>query len=334
MRLAPYLRLMRFPLVFTVIGDAWAVRWMAADVSGPWGVPPVGQLALLAGVSFCLYAFGMVLNDVLDARHDALNFPARSIPSGQVKRARAGLLAIAFALAAGALAWPLGRPSFDIAVTTALLILAYNGGLKRVPLLGLLLLGLIRAVQCQLSAVAGDDWNAPIWNSLFLFTHVTVVSWIAYNWEGKRPPVGRWTRWGLAFAIVLIDFAIFDAYGLRSVVEPGVGPVSEVRSIVSPGPFLVLPLIAAAGNAAMLLLITFTRRLPSGPEKGRMAMRIGLPWLLVYGAAFCAAAGRWAGAVAIALLLACVLASMRAMRGVAAALSAPPADASSLPRAQ
>lgn len=313
--LLSYLRLMRFPLVFTAIGDAWAVRWMAPGS----GTPPVGELAILAATSFCLYGLGMVLNDVIDARRDATAAPRRPIPAGQIS-ASAGA-AFALVLAGGAIlfAWAYGHPtggggvpaSVWIAGFVLLMIVAYDTGAKKLPLVGLLLLGLIRAAQCQLSATVGPGYNAPAWNSLFLFSHVTVVSWIAYNWEDKRPRIRTATRWGLAFAVVAIDVVLFDAFSLSRVAIPLAG--TDAVEWVPAGRFLVFPLIAAGTYAVVLLWILFSPKHPAGPDKGRMAIRLGLIWLLVYDAAFCAAAGRWTGAAAEAGLLVLTLLSSRAM---------------------
>ncbi|MDD4889526.1 MAG: hypothetical protein PHU85_06315 [Phycisphaerae bacterium] len=315
-----YLRLMRLPLVFTAIGDAWAVRWMGRDLAdagrlSPFALPPLRDLALLAAVSFCLYGLGMVLNDVMDARRDA---PGKPIPSGGVRLRSANLFAILLAVGAISLAWVYANPasvdsvpaSVWVAGIAVFMIVVYDTGAKKAPLVGLLLLGLIRAIHCQISCVAAEWCNGPVWNSLFLFTHVTVVSWIAYGWEDKRPRIRTLTRWGLAFAVIGIDFLLFDVFNLRTVWQAVAGDVSSTIPAMR---FLVFPLIVAAAYIIVLFSILFSPRFPTGPDKGRMAMRLGLMWLLAYDAAFCAAAGRWAGVVAMAVLLALTLLTSRAM---------------------
>ena len=332
-----WLRLMRFPLVFTAIGDAWAVRFMAPSEPGAsygfaYGNPTISDLAVFAGISFCLYAFGMILNDVMDAGKDPQNKP---IPCGAIDRSAAAMAAIASLFVAVTLAFRYDlqhdlRLAFGdadsgigpfvnlnplvlvIVAGAAILIFLYDVGLKRIPLLGLLLLGLIRAVHCQIPAVTNGEWNGPAWNSLFLFAHVTVVSWIAYNWEGKQPRIRRVERWALAFAVVLIGFALFDVFNL-SKVKVELGPDSDSLGTIPAAQFLIFPLIAAGVYLVILFWILASRRFPTGPDKGRAAMRIGLLWLLVYDAAFCAAAGRWTGVMAEAALLACAILSSRGM---------------------
>jgi 4-hydroxybenzoate polyprenyltransferase len=318
-----WLRLMRFPLVFTAIGDAWAVRFMAPDSGNPdqwlFGPPTVADLAILAGISFGLYVFGMVLNDVADARRDP---PSKPIPSGAIGRPSAAIFAAGAAGGAIGLAilygsfhpmhifvMRMGGPSRTedyssiyavIVAVVAGLILVYDIGGKRLPLLGLPLLGLIRAIHSQVSWTI-IDWKGPGWNAVFLFAHVTIVSWIAYNWEGKRPSIGSVTRWALAFAVVLIAGILVDAFAVR--------PSSDPRIIN----LLLLPVTAAGVYLLILFWILASRRFPTGSDKGRAAMRIGLLWLLVYDAAFCAAMGRWTGVIAEAVLLACAILSSRVM---------------------
>jgi len=304
-----WLRLVRLPLAFTAVGDAWAVRWLGHDLAesaSPLVMPPPRQLALLAGISLCLYALGMVLNDVMDARRDPAGKP---IPSGEIRPAAAALFAAALAGGAIGLAWLYGRPCLDIAIIAGLLIVAYDTGLKRFPICGLLLLGAIRAVHCQISGVATAAVNAPLWVSLFLFTHVTVVSWIAYGWEDKRPRIRTAARWGLAAAVVAVDFALIDLFGLWRV---WAAPLATMPVAAIPARrFLAIPLAAGAAYGVILFWILFSVRFPGGPAKGRMAMRLGLIWLLVYDAAFLASAGRWAGVIAMAVLLALLMLTSR-----------------------
>ncbi|MCG3180585.1 MAG: hypothetical protein BIFFINMI_02947 [Phycisphaerae bacterium] len=314
-KLVQYLRLMRFPLVFTAVGDAWAVRWLGGgfDGEGPWAMPPAGQLAMLAAVSFGLYGLGMVLNDAMDARRDAATQPDKPIPSGAVPRWTADLLAGSLWLAALTVAWFYGRATFGVAFAASVLIVGYDVGLKSIPVVGLLLLGLIRAVQCQISGVgyAGEAANLTLWASLFLFTHVAAVSWIAYVLEGKQPalsPAGHRLLGGL---IATLDLGLLLLLSLTLSESDGLGV--SLGLLAERMSHLAIPLSAAAAYLFLLLRILRSRRWPTGPDKGRMAMRMGLMWLLVYDAAFCAAGGRWSGVAAMAGLFVLMLAASRWM---------------------
>src|ERR1041385_8386665 len=73
----PYLQLMRPPNLVTANADVLAGFAVA-------GLPRFDLLPWLLVATTCLYAGGVVLNDVFDARLDACERPERPIPSGRV----------------------------------------------------------------------------------------------------------------------------------------------------------------------------------------------------------------------------------------------------------
>ena len=110
---------------------------------GSWS--PTGELVLLLLATSCLFCGGMVLNDVFDAKVDAVERPSRPIPSGAISLAAArsvaiGLLVLglAFAFAAGMLAMADSAAGVSTLVRSAccgiavvLSIWLYDGPLKR-----------------------------------------------------------------------------------------------------------------------------------------------------------------------------------------------------------
>lgn len=132
-------QLVRLPNVFTVVADTSAAFLLVSQ-----GQDPVGRLAcvVLAGVS--LYWAGMILNDVFDEDHDRTERPSRPIPAGLIPRGQATtagwtLLVVGVGLAALSGYLPSGKlpatwmPS-AIAAALAIMIVAYDGPLKRTPL--------------------------------------------------------------------------------------------------------------------------------------------------------------------------------------------------------
>src|SRR4051812_37355398 len=84
-RLLAYLQLFRLPNVFTAIADVAMGFFLTQPVqSEPWLV-----FALLVAASSLLYTAGMVLNDVYDMGLDAIERPARPLPSGRIDWAHA-----------------------------------------------------------------------------------------------------------------------------------------------------------------------------------------------------------------------------------------------------
>ncbi len=133
-------QLIRLPNVFTILADVSAAFLLTAQ-----GPQPIARFALIVGAGVALYWAGMVLNDVFDIKRDREERPKRPIASGAVplshaKTAGWGLLVIGVGLAAAsgqvassdqhAATWmPLA-----VAVILAIMIVAYDGPLKRTPL--------------------------------------------------------------------------------------------------------------------------------------------------------------------------------------------------------
>ncbi|RIK77270.1 MAG: hypothetical protein DCC67_12905 [Planctomycetota bacterium] len=102
-------------------------------VQGAWR--PAAALAALVAASMCLYLAGMALNDVFDAKLDAVERPERPLPSGRIALKSAA--AVGWALLAGglALSW-LAAAAADqpmpglIGVLLAFAIVQYDRSLK------------------------------------------------------------------------------------------------------------------------------------------------------------------------------------------------------------
>ena len=161
-RYSPWLRLIRLPNLLTVPGDPVA-GFLLACVGG--GLRPVATLALAAaaGASLCLYAFGLILNDLMDLETDQRERPRRPLPAGEITVPQARMAAIAMALSGLNLALVAGRPALYTAAALAGVIVLYNAGLKRLPVAGLCAMGLCRGLSLLLGAVAacGDLLVSP-----------------------------------------------------------------------------------------------------------------------------------------------------------------------------
>lgn len=129
------LRLLRVGTLFSPAADVLAAACVA-------GLPLDATVARAALASVCLYAAGMVWNDVADRRVDAAQRPERPLVRGDVPLAFALALGVAL-LAGGALLSPCPLHHGLIAA----LVLAYDFGSKRAPLLGVLLMGSLRALN-------------------------------------------------------------------------------------------------------------------------------------------------------------------------------------------
>lgn len=141
----PLLRLVRPVLAPTAAADVLA----GAAFAG--GAEP-GRLALATAASLCLYAGGMVQNDICDRTRDATLHPDRPLVENP-RLTRPALLLTAALFTCGivlgglaGLIWP--------ALAIAVLASAYNLGLKRVFPFDALALGLARAGSLGLGLLA------------------------------------------------------------------------------------------------------------------------------------------------------------------------------------
>jgi len=177
-----YLELVRPPNVTTAVADVLAGYAVA-------GAPWPGSVGWLLGATVCLYAGGIVLNDVFDLEIDRLERPERPIPSGRVTRRAAGRFG-ALLLAAGAgLAWGGGRATGLVALATALCIVLYDAVGKRQPW-GPVNMGLCRAGNLMLGIAATPAalrWAWPL--ALLPLAYITAVTAVSRGevHGGNRP---------------------------------------------------------------------------------------------------------------------------------------------------
>lgn len=138
-KLIAWCQLIRLPNVFTVLADVGAAFLLVA--AGP---EPIARLicVLLAGVS--LYWAGMVLNDVFDIDRDRQERPGRPLPAGHISIGQAKvagwgllLLGVGLAAASGYLPGDDAPPTWipaAVGLVLAVMIVAYDGPLKKTPL--------------------------------------------------------------------------------------------------------------------------------------------------------------------------------------------------------
>ncbi len=112
----------------------------------------VPRFIALAATSISLYWFGMVTGDLFDVAKDRERAPDRPLVSGKLRVVEA--IWIAAGLGCGAVGFSLLAGAPRVACCVLLAILAYNGGGKRVPLVGNLLMGSCRGGNLLMGGVA------------------------------------------------------------------------------------------------------------------------------------------------------------------------------------
>ncbi len=168
-----YVELLRPANVVTAIADVlagFAIAGLRHPDTLPW----------LIVSSCCLYAGGVVLNDVFDRDLDRIERPERPIPSGRVSTSRAAALGgglLAAGVATGAVA---SLAAGGIALAIAVMVLLYDAWGKRQAASAPLNMALCRALNLMLGVAAvpaalSDAWPIAAVPLLYIYA-VTVLS--------------------------------------------------------------------------------------------------------------------------------------------------------------
>ncbi len=218
--LLTWLQLVRLPTVFTALSNILCGYLITHRLN-------VGDLArqadmwLLLVSSIGLYLGGMVLNDVFDAKLDAVERPERPIPSGRISRQAAALFGGVLMGAGVVAASAVGSNSLVIAVMLVPCVLAYNGFLKS-TIAAPLGMGGCRFLNLMLgaSAVDGSMWQStPMTVAAALSTYIVGVTWFARNEAGHSSSPGLLSGMMIALSGLGLDVWLITRSGLS---EPAV----------------------------------------------------------------------------------------------------------------
>lgn len=282
MAILPYLKLTRPANLVTAVSDIWA----GIALSGLFGLAssPLGQtraIVLLSGASVCLYAGGVVMNDVFDAELDSVERPERPIPSQKASKTVAAIWG-SLLLAAGIILSFLQHPSCGwIACMIAGAALLYDWRGKHHPFLGPLNMGICRGFNLLLgmsifpAALLVNGWTAVV--PVIYIAAITLVS---------RGEVHGGSRSALRTAFV---FYLIVTCSIMAVAFLRHRPLATL-------PFLLLFVLMVFPPLRKAF------RNPSGPVIGR-AVKAGVLALILLNASWVAAGmGPW-WALITALLL-------------------------------
>ena len=171
----------------------------------------LGTVPAAAAAVSCLYMGGMFLNDVCDAKHDAVSRADRPIPNGDVAFSEAlfigiGLLALGMVVLASFLPHPVPAVGWGSALVAAIAIydLSHKGNWY-----GPIVMGLCRAlVYGAVAAGAAGAVGMPVFiAAAIMWAYVIVLTVVA-----KAADLGRAVPWLLA-GICLIDAVLIAFLG-------------------------------------------------------------------------------------------------------------------------
>ncbi len=296
-RLLALLQFTRMALVFTAVSNSLTGYLLNRQFAVASGQSPVAgwraiDMLLITLISVGLYGFGMTLNDIIDRRRDSMLAAHRPIPSGRLRLPTAHLICAIMGLLAVVCAGLYARvgsgdwENWAMVMWVGALIAFYDAAGKYLVGPGLIALGLIRMFHCL---VAAPQWPC-VWHPLILFTHVTLLSAVAYNWEQKRPQMTPIHHATVGLGVLIVDLMC-------------VGVIAEqARPMglwIRPG-LAIVPVLAIL----FLVLAAFIRHRAAGPrEAGQRLMLLGLLWLILYDAALLLTYSGWVWALTILGLL-------------------------------
>jgi hypothetical protein len=268
-----YLELLRPANVVTALGDVLAGFAIA-------GLRHPERLPWLLLSSCCLYAGGVVLNDVFDRDLDRIERPERPIPSGRVGTRQAAVLGgglLVAGLAAGVMATPAAGA---MALAIAAAVLLYDAWGKRQAPIAPLNMALCRGLNlmlgvCAVPAALVTAWPVASVPLLYIYA-ITVLS---------RGEVHGGSGTATSSALIILMASIAALLLVIARVPDGAWPALVLAAALS---WRVVPAFVAA------------RRHPT-PAAIRAAVKRGILSLVLVDAAIAAA---FAGPVFAAAVLA------------------------------
>jgi len=114
-------------------------------------------------------AAGNIINDIFDIEIDKINRPNRPLPSGKLSYKETIALYFIFLLLSLILSWYINLPAFIIVFATTLLLFLYSKYLKRIPLVGNLVVAFLTGLVFIYGGIAVANPVAAIIPALFAF---------------------------------------------------------------------------------------------------------------------------------------------------------------------
>jgi 4-hydroxybenzoate polyprenyltransferase len=213
-KIRAFIQLTRPANVLTAIADIMmgfsvtlpAIYFMS---EGGWSfyVENSGDLLWLILATSCLYAGGVVLNDVFDANLDKIERPERPIPSGKISRAIAAQFGFILLLSGMLAAFNVNDTSGFLAMAIGGLAVLYDSFSKRSAILGPINMGACRGVNLMLGMSAVPEVLYNFWFLGFIpllyIAAITIISRGEVNGGKRQAIIGAFVLYGIVFCSIL-----------------------------------------------------------------------------------------------------------------------------------
>ena len=169
---------------------------------------PLINVFIVAVAAFLIISAGNALNDVCDIEIDKINKPKRPIPSGKITRRKALVFSVIMLEIGTCMGIFVGLTAFLIAFSVSVCLALYAVRLKRTPLAGNVVVGLLTALIFISGGVAVNSLIGTIIPAIFsfLFTTAREIVKDIEDVEGDRRAGAKTIPifWGARAAMYLI----------------------------------------------------------------------------------------------------------------------------------
>ena len=131
------------------------------------------RLWLVSIAAFVLLSAGNAINDYCDYNIDQINRPRRPLPSGRIRRINALIFAIILVVIGIWLGTLINRNATAIAILVCIALASYARWLKRIPLVGNLVVSGLTALTFISGGVAIDSLQGTLIPAIFAFLFTT-----------------------------------------------------------------------------------------------------------------------------------------------------------------
>jgi 4-hydroxybenzoate polyprenyltransferase len=215
--LSGFLRLVRINNLLILAFSQWMIKAFLIDDSLDILLNlRVFPLFGLMGSTVLIAAAGYVINDYYDVKIDTVNKPQEVIVGRLIKRRVAMFLNFAFNLLGLGLAWTLGWWIFGTCLLVAFMLWWYSNQLKRLPLIGNLMIAALTAMAVLLLAIYYTQNRALVYLFALFAFFISLIREIVKDMEDVKGDAVFGCRtlpivWGISRTkrVIYVFFGIF-----------------------------------------------------------------------------------------------------------------------------